>query len=211
MPDRPVRRQTRQGHEQTATVEPQALDEGKLMEFLASSWATSARPRRPASVVLGDQLGLYRGLLDGPATADELAGRTGTDARYVTEWARGQAAGGYIEYDPAGDTYSLTAGAGVRADRPGRRGLRAGRLPAGARRPGGPAADRRGVPHRRRGWAGTSTNEDVFVGCERFFRPGYIAQPGALVDPGARGRRGQAARRAPGSPTSAAATAPRRC
>ena len=48
------------------------------------------------SVVMGDELGLYRGLLGGPATADELASRTGTDARYVTEWARGQASGGYI-------------------------------------------------------------------------------------------------------------------
>ena len=31
-----------------------------------------------------------------------------TDTRYVTEWLRGQAAGGDVMYDPAIDTYWLT-------------------------------------------------------------------------------------------------------
>jgi ubiquinone/menaquinone biosynthesis C-methylase UbiE len=41
-------------------------------------------------------------------------------------------------------------GAGVRADRPGRRRVRAGRVRAGARRAAGRATDHRGVPDRRR-------------------------------------------------------------
>jgi hypothetical protein len=36
------------------------------------------------------------------------AERTGTATRYVDEWLRGQAAGGYVEYDPRTGTYSLT-------------------------------------------------------------------------------------------------------
>ena len=53
-------------------------------------------------------MGLYRALAEGPSTAHELAQRTETDTRYVTEWLRGQAAGGDVMYDPAIDTYWLT-------------------------------------------------------------------------------------------------------
>jgi hypothetical protein len=60
------------------------------------------------NVVVGDRLGLYRGLAaGGPSTAAELAARTGTDARYVAEWLAGQAAGGYVEY--ADGRFSMTA------------------------------------------------------------------------------------------------------
>jgi SAM-dependent methyltransferase len=53
-----------------------------------------------AGVYLGDRLGLYRSLeADGPATADELAARTGTDARYIREWLEQQAVGGILEVD----------------------------------------------------------------------------------------------------------------
>jgi hypothetical protein len=44
----------------------------------------------------------------GPATPAELAARTGTHERYVTEWLRGQAAGGYVTYHPAADRYLLS-------------------------------------------------------------------------------------------------------
>lgn len=55
-----------------------------------------------AGVYLGDRLGLYRSLdADGPATSDELAARTGTDARYVLEWLEQQAVGGILEVDAA--------------------------------------------------------------------------------------------------------------
>ena len=53
-----------------------------------------------AGVYLGDRLGLYRSLhADGPATPDELAGRTGTDPRYVREWLEQQAVGGILDVD----------------------------------------------------------------------------------------------------------------
>ena len=53
-----------------------------------------------AGVYLGDRLGWYRSLADdGPATPDELADRTGTDARYAREWLEQQAVGGILEVD----------------------------------------------------------------------------------------------------------------
>ena len=53
-----------------------------------------------AGVYLGDRLGLYRSLdAEGPATPDELAARTGTDARYMREWLEQQAVGGILDVD----------------------------------------------------------------------------------------------------------------
>jgi 2-polyprenyl-3-methyl-5-hydroxy-6-metoxy-1,4-benzoquinol methylase len=49
-----------------------------------------------AAVDLGDRLGWYRALAGTPATAPELAARTGTDARYAREWLEQQAVAGYL-------------------------------------------------------------------------------------------------------------------
>src|SRR3954452_21165804 len=49
-----------------------------------------------AAVYLGDRLGWYRALAGAPATAPELAARTGTDARYAREWLEHQAVGRYL-------------------------------------------------------------------------------------------------------------------
>jgi ubiquinone/menaquinone biosynthesis C-methylase UbiE len=51
-----------------------------------------------AGVYLGDRLGYYRSLAaDGPATAEQLAERTRTDARYAREWLEQQAVGDILE------------------------------------------------------------------------------------------------------------------
>ncbi|SOD95752.1 class I SAM-dependent methyltransferase [Blastococcus haudaquaticus] len=52
-----------------------------------------------AAVDLGDRLGWYRALADGPATAPQLAARTGSDARYAREWLEQQAVAGYLTVD----------------------------------------------------------------------------------------------------------------
>ncbi|PUA82168.1 class I SAM-dependent methyltransferase [Nocardioides currus] len=50
------------------------------------------------AIHLGDRLGWYRSLADdGPATATELAGRTGTHPRYAREWLEQQAVSGLLE------------------------------------------------------------------------------------------------------------------
>jgi 2-polyprenyl-3-methyl-5-hydroxy-6-metoxy-1,4-benzoquinol methylase len=49
------------------------------------------------SIYLGDRLGWYRSLAaDGPCTAAELAGRTGTHERYAREWLEQQAVTGLL-------------------------------------------------------------------------------------------------------------------
>ncbi|MCP2265612.1 class I SAM-dependent methyltransferase [Promicromonospora thailandica] len=63
------------------------------------------------SVFLGDRLGWYRSLADdGPATAPQLAERTGTDARYAREWLEQQAVTGLLRLDTALDTALDTDG-----------------------------------------------------------------------------------------------------
>ena len=58
---------------------------------------------------IGYKLGLFDALdRDGPASAPELATRTGLAERYVREWAFAQAANGYIDYDAATNQFSLS-------------------------------------------------------------------------------------------------------
>jgi ubiquinone/menaquinone biosynthesis C-methylase UbiE len=57
---------------------------------------------------LGHKLGLYRAMAEnGPIGSDELARRTGTNERSVREWLKGQAAGGYVLFDPGTNQYLL--------------------------------------------------------------------------------------------------------
>jgi SAM-dependent methyltransferase len=125
-----------------------------------------------ALVVIGDKLGLYRELAKRPASPAELAARTGTTERYVREWLNAQAAAGYVTYESG--RYALPAAhaacladpespacvlgafqamlAATRAVEPVAAGFRSGR----------------GV-----GWH--EHDSELFVGVERFFRPGYNA------------------------------------
>jgi 2-polyprenyl-3-methyl-5-hydroxy-6-metoxy-1,4-benzoquinol methylase len=150
------------------------IDQDKLMEFLHKFVGDLGAAMAAGNVVVGDRLGLYRALADGPLRPAELAERTGTAARYVDEWLRGQAAGGYVEYDPATGQYSLTAEQAFALTNPdgavyapGAFQLALGTLKAV---PQVTEAFRTGAGL---GWH--QHDEEVFVGCERFFRPGYIA------------------------------------
>lgn len=59
-------------------------------------------------VLIGDKLGLYRALAEGPATSAEIAERAGTAERYTREWLAAQAAAGYVDYDAASGRYSMS-------------------------------------------------------------------------------------------------------
>src|SRR5436305_14221720 len=88
----------------------QTVDQAKLDEFLGRFVTDFGAALSAALVVVGDRLGLYRAMSDGePVSAEELAARTETDARYVREWLSNQAAGGYVTYDPSDQRFRLTA------------------------------------------------------------------------------------------------------
>lgn len=51
------------------------------------------------TIYLGDRLGLYAALGEGPATSSELAARAGIAERYAREWLEQQAVAGLLEVD----------------------------------------------------------------------------------------------------------------
>jgi ubiquinone/menaquinone biosynthesis C-methylase UbiE/transcriptional regulator with XRE-family HTH domain len=151
-----------------------AVNEDRLMDFLHKFVGDLGATMAAGGVVVGDRLGLYRALADRPLLPEQLAERTGTTPRYVEEWLRGQAAGGYVMYDAATGEYSLTeeqAFALTDPDgpvfMPGAFQLALGALKA---EPEITKAFRTGEGV---GWH--QHDADVFAGCERFFRPGYSA------------------------------------
>jgi ubiquinone/menaquinone biosynthesis C-methylase UbiE len=104
----------------------------------------------------------------------ELAEDTGTAPRYIEEWLRGQAAGGYVEYDAATGNYSMTEEQVFALTDPDGPVYLPGafQLALGSLRalPAITDAFRTGD-----GFGWHEHDEDVFAGCERFFRPGYVA------------------------------------
>ena len=76
------------------------MDEVKLHDFMGKLVGDMGGAAIMANVILGEELGLYRSMADGkPVTPEELAKRTGCNARLVREWLSGQAASGYVEHD----------------------------------------------------------------------------------------------------------------
>jgi SAM-dependent methyltransferase len=150
------------------------IDQDKLMDFLHKFVGDLGATMAAGNVLVGDRLGLYRALADRPMLPHELAERTGTAARYVDEWLRGQAAGGYVEYDAATDTFSMTeekAFALTDPDGPlylpGAFELALGTLAAV------PRMEQAFTSGAGLGWH--EHDDQVFSGCEKFFRPGYLA------------------------------------
>ena len=84
-----------------------SVDEQRLNAFLGKAVGDLGAAVSAVLVSIGDELGLYKALAAGPLTARELASKTGTNERYIREWLANQAAGGYVEYDPASEQFSL--------------------------------------------------------------------------------------------------------
>ena len=150
------------------------IDQDKLMEFLHKFVSDLGATMAAGNVLIGDRLGLYRVLAEKPMLPHELAERTSTATRYVDEWLRGQAAGGYVEYDAQTGAYSLTPEQAFALTDPDGAVYAPGafELALGALQSEQKVTDAfrtgNGV-----GWH--EHDEGVFSGCERFFRPGYAA------------------------------------
>jgi SAM-dependent methyltransferase len=151
-----------------------AIDEDRMGELLGRFVTDLGATVHAGNVVIGDRLGLYQGLGEiGPATATELAAHTATTPRYVAEWLAGQAAGGYVSTDAAAERYWLTEEQNLALVDPEGVGMAGAFLLAVACLQDEPA-----ITQAFRTGAGVAWHEhrsDVFVGCERFFRPGYVA------------------------------------
>ena len=75
------------------------MDETKLHEFMGRLVSDMGGAAMMASVIIGEELGLYRAMADGkPISADDLAAKARTNPRLTREWLSAQAASGYIEH-----------------------------------------------------------------------------------------------------------------
>lgn len=150
------------------------LDMDKLNAFIGQFVSDFGAAVHAGMVVIGEKLGLYKTLANGPMTSTELAAATQTDERYLREWLASQAAGGYITFDAATNKFSMTEEQAFTLARedspaylPGAFELVLGSLAAVPR-----------IAESFRSGAGMGWHEHddgVFHGCEKFFRPGYAA------------------------------------
>jgi 2-polyprenyl-3-methyl-5-hydroxy-6-metoxy-1,4-benzoquinol methylase len=84
------------------------VDQDKLNQFLGQVVGELGAAMNAALVLIGEKLGLYKAMAGaGPMTPGDLARKTNTDERYVREWLAAQAAGGYVAYDAAKQTFTL--------------------------------------------------------------------------------------------------------
>jgi len=156
-------------------AEADAIDEQKLTELVETSLVDLGATVHAALAIIGDDLGLYAALDEaGPLTSAGLAAETDTAERYVREWLRAQAAGGYVTYDSDTDRYGLSPEqAYVLANKespvfmPG-----AFQLVAAVAKI---EPDLREAFRTGEGIGWHEHDEDVFHGTERFFGPSYGA------------------------------------
>ncbi|HUA75143.1 MAG TPA: class I SAM-dependent methyltransferase [Solirubrobacteraceae bacterium] len=156
-------------------AQPVEMDPQKLEQFVFRAVEEVGATLGAAQVVMGDKLGLYRALADGGSlTPEELARRAAVSERYVREWLNAQAAGGYVAYDPADGTYSLPPEQAVALTDESSPAF----LPGFFQTAIGSVLDSPRITEAARSGEGVGWhehNQDVFDGCERFFRPGYNA------------------------------------
>ena len=157
------------------TEEPIAIDGEKLEAFVFRAVDEVGATLNAALVVMGDKLGLYRAMAGaGGLTPVELARRAGVSERYVREWLNAQAAGGYVEYEPATGAYTLPPEHAVALTDDSSPAF----LPGFFQFAVGTVIDSPRIIDSAQSGAGIGWHEhnhDVFDGCERFFRPGYNA------------------------------------
>jgi 2-polyprenyl-3-methyl-5-hydroxy-6-metoxy-1,4-benzoquinol methylase len=152
----------------------QDMDHDTLNDLLGRFVGDLGAVGTAGAMVIGNRLGLYRELAHGPVTPEGFAERTGYHLRYLTEWLRGQAAAGYVAYDRETGEFALTEEqAFCLADPNGPDFSAAALILVGYLRsePKITEAFRTGEGV---GWHEHA--DDVFVGCDAFYRPGYVAE-----------------------------------
>ena len=152
-----------------------AINQDKLHEFLGKAIVDFGATFNAALIRIGDKLGLYKALVSGgPQSPAELAKRTGTAERYVREWLSAQAAGGYVTYDSSNGKFHLSEEqAFAMADESSPVFLPGAFQCALAAVKAEEKLTERFKTGEGIGWH--EHHHELFVGTERFFRPGYAA------------------------------------
>jgi 2-polyprenyl-3-methyl-5-hydroxy-6-metoxy-1,4-benzoquinol methylase len=159
----------------SAVTQPATINEDKMHAFLGKVVGDFGAALSSSLAYIGQKLGLYKALAAaGSATPAELATATSTNERYVREWLINQAAGGYVDYDAASGRYSLSPEQAIAlTDESSPFYVGGGFYVVKAMT----NAVNRIEDYFKNGggmlWG--EHDSDLFVGTERFFRPGYAA------------------------------------
>ena len=149
------------------------MNEAKLQDFMGKLVVDMGGAALMANVILGEELGLYRAMADGsPITPEDLAQRTGCNARLIREWLSAQAASGYVEHD-AGRFRLPPEQAMALADENSPVYVAGGAVVLASM-----YMDKDKIAAAMRGDGALSWADHhpcLFSGTERFFRPGYQA------------------------------------
>lgn len=152
-----------------------APDPEKLNAFVGKLVGDLGACTSAALVRLGDRLGIYKAMADGKAvTAEDLAEKTGLNARYLREWLSAQAAAGYVDYNAKSRKFKLNPEQACAFADEGGPAFFAGAFEVAQsmwmdeERVAAAFKSGKGV-----GWHEHS--QCLFRGTERFFRPGYNA------------------------------------
>ena len=150
------------------------IDETKLGEFIGRFATDFAAALHAATVVIGDKLGLYRALAGaGAVSGPDLAKRTGYDRRLVEEWLNAQFVSGYCEHDPEAGTFWMTPEQIALLADENSPALLVGAMTLAASVVKDEERIRERFTTGRLGWH--EHHEDLFLGTERLFKPGYLA------------------------------------
>jgi SAM-dependent methyltransferase len=168
--------QRREGGDALATVD---LDTTRVEQFMNTALSDMGAIMSAPLMVIGERLGLYKAMAGaGPLTARELGARTGAAERSVREWLCNQAAAGYVVYDADSDRFELPAEHALALADEESPFYILGVFDSVASL----YADEAKIVEAFRSGDGMGWHEHdprLFVGTERFFRPGYSAH---LVD-----------------------------
>ena len=84
-----------------------AINETKLNDFMGRFVGDLGAVMHAATIAVGDRLGLYKRLADGPTDVESLARLTETDPRYLRERLSAKATSGYVVRPRLGDRVSI--------------------------------------------------------------------------------------------------------
>ncbi len=165
----------------TTTIQTREVDPDLLNAFIGQMVGDLGATVSAGLVLIGDRLGIYRAMADGtPVTAETLAERTGLAVAYLNPWLANQASGGYVTHidEDGTDRYALSPEQAAALADPDSPAYFAPSMQVAV----GALRDVDAIAERFRTGDGFGWHEHdagLFVGTERFFKPGYVAN---LVD-----------------------------
>src|SRR2546423_7274711 len=84
------------------------MDKEKVKAFADRVFTDMAGAMTAGMGYLGAKTGLFRAMAGkGSMRLEEVVDATGLQTRYVDEWLKGMTSAGYLDYDPATESYRL--------------------------------------------------------------------------------------------------------